>query len=383
MPLPDSQWIPTVGGGDDGPTPPADQVVQAPEAPALPTRPAPSSFPPQLAPVDGGLARLAGLPVGGGLMPSFAPGAGPQDPLLIYPGLPAPLTPPEDKTFSVDTTLTVPVAYYKNLTINAGVTVTGLAGGTIIIVQETFTLNGVLSANGLGAAGGAANNNPGSGAALRATDPPELYLYMPRSGVPAAGAVGGAATAWPLATATLTDLQILILGIGYVLDGGRIPGTAGVGSGFGAAGGGGGGGGCANAASSDADGAHDMGNGGDTSTRSGGSGVGSGGAGGDGTGVTAGAGGTGGGVSLVYCSVLSGSGSMTCNGTNGANGATNGGGGGGGGGGFACIAYHTTSNDSTTVSANGGTGGTAGGGTGFAGGNGSAGAAFKLQMSVA
>ena len=334
--------------------------------------------------------------------------------------LPGHFTAPVDVTISGSVALTERFNYFKNLTINNGIVLTGLGGGTIIVVEETLTLaNGSsqISVNELGAKGAASEGLGGKGgglpfsnnavgvltmgalshATLAATVPyiwPPLILVNNGDGgaggaYNAAGSAGVAATTMtpPVSDAARSitfQWETFISALHAMLMRWEDDATyGGIGGGGGGAGGGTAGTGASVAGgvggSKGALGSAGAGGGG------GGGGLGSGGGGGGG-GVGAGAGGPGGrggGALLILCRTLNNAGLLTADGGAGSNGTgTNAGGGGGGGGGMVLVGYETLT-ALGTLRANGGAAGALIG-TGL---NGAAGAAgitgsFKIRSGV-
>lgn len=346
-------------------------------------------------------------------------------------GLPGRFATPIDVTISGNTTLSERINYFKNLTINNGIVLTGVAGGTIIVVEETLTLsNGTsqISCNALGGKGAAqqAANTVGaagfgggvwgfdsatpltitqgqflSSGAMSATNPvvrARLQTLMAAGGAggSAAGNDGTAGTAYPVAskgmfastTIQLAQWELILALMEMMLE---RPTDDATGGGIGGGGGGSGSGGAA----------HSSGGTGGTvgSKATVGSGAGSGGPGGSGFGGGGGggagaaasgadfgaAGGRGGGVLVVVARTINNAGIISADGAAGSAGDTtgNGGGGGGGGGGGACVLVYegTTGSGVGTVRANGGAAGAegqAGAGNGGAGGAGIA-SSFKIR----
>lgn len=324
-------------------------------------------------------------------------------PSFTLPGLLGRATPPIDVVISGNTTLTERINYFRNLTVNSGITLTGIAGGTIIIVEGTLTNAGVISVNALGGLGGALNL-PGygggawgrgfqtqtvrtAGGFISTTTPsasvpyavaPKAQRSMATGGVGQAGA-GGAGGAWPFATGGMIDaLQqapldyMLLLALWELIQENMGDDNATTGS-IGGGGGGGGRSGANNA--SGAGGVFGMGG---AANDAGGSGFGGGGGGGSGTGGTGVAGGRGGGVLLLFCRTLDNTGGViSADGGAGSNSGTAGGGGGGGGGGAVTVSYEALT-AAGTVRASGGAGGTSS--SGSAGGAGGAGAAVSVKI---
>lgn len=355
-------------------------------------------------------------------------------PSIYIPTLPAPVFPPRDRVVSGNTTLANRVNYYRNLTINTGVTLTGVVGGTIIVVQQTLNVVGNISVNALGtkgyqaiagqsrvnggAFGGAYPNNTTSigfsprslgsffsqASVINSTTPwglaDPITAYMGSGGqstnnAPGTGGNGGAGGAWPFNAAgpfgleafDPQDWNLLVSLLDFIrAHGARVSAQWG-----GVGGGAGGGGGSGTSGTSQPGVTASMGwgtNGPATNQggASGGSGIGGGGAGGQGGNTsggfgtgTGGAGGNGGGILVIICGTLSGGGTISANGENGDNGnGVSDGGGGGGGGGAALVSYHDLGSSTPTIQANGGSGGSGGtpGASGaVSGGNGGAGGA--------
>lgn len=252
----------------------------------------------------------------------------------------------DDITFATNRTLDSGIYCFRDLVVNAGITVTPTSS-FLVIIARNITIAGLLSASGKGAAGGAAlnavsgNGNPGTDGA------------GPGGG---GGGGGHGDTAYP---------------------GSRVGGTGG--KTFVATGGAGGNGGAGGAGGV----ASYIGFASLTSylelfstIRGGG-----GGSGGNytGSGTVSGAGGTGGGCIAIFCGTLTinSGGAIRADGLNGgaASGSSAGGGGGGGGGAILITAHQLTNNG--TISAAGGAGG-AKSGSGTNGGAGGAG--YILQQ---
>lgn len=332
-------------------------------------------------------------------------------PDLILPGFPGPLIPPTDWTVSGNTTLSQRINYFRNLTISGSSTLTGVAGGTIIVVQHKLQIDSgsILSLNGLGGIGGAASAvGLGGGAylasvsnsftslstgvpALHMSDtiafPPVLFdpiqPVMASGGTTSANQPGGNGGAWSSTTAGApTDISLFLALLQFITNarGHTDNATSFIG--------GGGGGGGANTSGSGSSTGGLYGQAGVTGTalaaQSGGSGFGGGGGGGSIAslfGGSTGVGANGGGVILILCGILSGAGTIRANGNNGTAPAANQGGGGGGGGGAVCVAYHIADSSTPTLQANGGTGG-APGGNGKTGGTGGAGVATSFRFNI-
>lgn len=331
-------------------------------------------------------------------------------------GLPGRFTAPIDVTISGNTTLTERINYFKNLTINNGIVLTGLAGGTIIVVEETLTLSNAtsqISVNGLGGKGATGVTNAvapggyGGGAwgfdlttltltqgqflsvgAISASNPYARQRLQTAMGSGGAGMpFGGAGGAYPATsramfagtTVQLAQWELVLALLELILErptddanGGGIGGGGGGAGGSGAAPGTGGVAGANGGKGGTSTGAAGAGGGG-------GSGFGGGGGGADSnsSSVASGAGGRGGGVLLVIAKTINNAGIITADGANGSNATA--GGGGGGGGGAAVLAYESTSGSGVgTVRANGGSAGTGGSLNGGAGGAGLA-ASFKIR----
>lgn len=327
-------------------------------------------------------------------------------------GMPGRRTTPIDVTISGSTTLTERVNFFKNLTINASQTLTGLAGGTFVIVEETLTIgaSGALSANALGAKGGAgqASGSVGKGgqgggprgymAALTrsydyaqwgtyATSNPPIDAGPLWGSMANGGGEGVAGSAWPYVTSMANPFQAgweLIAQLIALINMRNADDAT-----YGGLGGGGGAGGQGGATASGSGGTAGTigGVGGDSSTDShgaaGGSGFGGGGGcpnrQGMGNNGTGGDGGRGGGVLIVLAKVINNAGVISADGAAGANSA-DAVGGGGGGGGAVIVGYEATSGSGVgTVRANGGSGGT--GKTGLdAGSAGGAGMAYSFKI---
>ena len=282
----------------------------------------------------------------------------------MLPGLIGRFTTPADVTISSNTTLATRINYFATLTVNASITLTGLAGGTVIICETALVNAGTISANALGGrsagyGGGAWGRGKQpvirtsggfiSDAALGATVAydlaPTVQQHMASGGSTVNGAAGSAGGAWPFTTGAPIDAlrgepidYLLLLALWDLLQ---------------------------------------QGQGNDNATTGA---IGGGGGGGNGLGGTAGrAGGRGGGVLLIICKALNNTGTISANGANGTagSGASTGGGGGGGGGGVV-VAYETLT-AAGTIQASGGSGGAAGAG-GAAGGAGGAGAAASFNI---
>lgn len=307
-------------------------------------------------------------------------------PDISIPGIPGPLIEPRDYTTTGDVTLSQRVNYFKNLTIASGHTMTGVAGGTIIVVQRTLSVVGTISVNGLGAIGGVSTAvGPGGGGLVSIGTTPTIGGVAPGAGriqqwMANSGAGGpNNGSAWPAQVLNVpTDITLLSLILRYLTD---APSHTAVSGTYGPVGGGGGGASGVAAATGSA-----MSNGQPpNATNSGGSGFGGGGGGGGDAGFSPSqlAGGAGGGVILILCGILSGAGTISANGVNGgdASALAEGGGGGGGGGGAVVIAYHRAATTTPTLQATGGTGG-GGKGSGQAGGNGGAGLATSFRINV-
>lgn len=325
-------------------------------------------------------------------------------------GVPPPQTTPIDVTISGASTLTEQVNYFRDLTINSSQTLTGIAGGGIIVCRDlTINSSGIIDFNGLGAKGGATSSLSGYGGgawgfdvtglartngffdSASATDffTPRLQMAM------ASGAAGrntngtpSAGSAWPAASSSPGGGTWGLQG-GWPLVGALIElmhhrptddATAG-------AIGGGGGGASHSAAVGGTAGIAGIiggkGTDGTVATASGGGGSGFGGGGG-GAGRTAGgtaqAGGRGGGVLVIVCRNINNAGTIRANGAAAGANAANSPAAGGGGGGAVVVLYETTSGSGVgTLQANGGAAGTSSGGVnGSAGGAGLA-ASFKIR----
>ena len=279
--------------------------------------------------IAGGLhGKLRHLYTGGGL-------------IVLYDGR------QNDITFATNKTLDSGVYCFRDLVINAGITVTPTSS-FLVIIARNITMAGLLSASGKGAAGGAAisgtagNGNPGS------------------VGIGPGGGGGGG-------------------GEGNATYPGDKPGGAG-GKTFVAAGGAGGSGGAGGAGGA----ASYIGFASLTSYLELFSNIkgGGGGSGGNytGGGTVSGAGGAGAGCIAIFCDILTidSGGAIRANGINGANASgTNAGGGGGGGGGAVLIGARQLINNGA-VSAAGGSGGTKSG----SGTNGGAGGAGYILQQV-
>jgi len=333
--------------------------------------------------------------------------------LMLLPGLPAPMGPLRSVVIAGDTTLTTRLNYYDNLTVNTGVTLTGMPGGTIIVVRNVLSVVGTISVNALGGMGGAvvaggygggawgrgASGDGGGyrfnggfmangslGAAVPYDVAPSMQRGMANGGAGGAAGAGSAGGAWPFTTGGLIDAlraepidYLVMLKLWELI----LEGEGNNNATIGAIGGGGGGGGAnlgANAAAGGTIGTAGVSPSGG-SAGGGGSGIGGGGGGGNGTGATAGAGGRGGGALLILCGVLSGGGTISANGANGVNASGNGGGGGGGGGGAAAVGYNVAASSTPTMQANGGTHGN-GAGAGSNGGDGGAGLATSVKVNI-
>lgn len=334
--------------------------------------------------------------------------------------LPSRLTDPIDVVISGATSLASRLNFFKNLTINNGVTLTGIGGGCIIVVEETLTIGSgaILDFNGLGAKGGPADatswaaggggfmgwNDTGSvtGARTRpflgtlaATSIDELqHLFTwwmangaDRSNALSAGADGGS---WPYMGSTggrrqPAGMALWALALDFILKwGGNY--DAAQGGAIGGGGGGRGGGGSGSGGTSNFDGG-EYGAAARATTNifqggPGGSGIGGGGSGGGSNSVSGSSlvvGGDGGGMALIYSRRLANSGTIRANGTAGANAnGTNGMGGGGGGGGMVMVAYEELG-ALGTLQAIGGAGGS-GTGVGFPGGAGGSGIAEAFSI---
>lgn len=326
-------------------------------------------------------------------------------------GLPGRFRAPIDVTTSGSASLTERINYFKNLTVAAGHTLTAVAGGTIIVVEEKLTIaaTGVLSANALGGKGASAATNAiaagGYGAglwnydsttpltvtmgqflssgAISSTNPFVRQRLQP---LMAAGGAGGALTvvgtngaAYPVAsrglfagtTIALTQWELVLALMELMLERPTDDATAGaIGGGGGGAGGSGGAGtggaggtvACRGASSS----AAGAGGGGGS-----GFGGGGGGAGGSGGTTAGGVGGRGGGVLIVIAREVDNGGTISANGGPGTAGDSTTGEGGGGGGGAVVVAYeHVSGSGVGTVQANGGSGSNGAGNNGGAGGAG-------------
>lgn len=318
---------------------------------------------------------------------------------------------------------------------------TGVPGGTIIIVQQTLSVVGTLSVNGLGGKGAAAalaanTNSPAAGGGgawgrggntaqgqgdyvqnvqgfytplgMTAGDvayarAPIMQSYMANGGQYNTTADGGAGGAYPLSDQSYNWMQdrnltppldwLLWRALLQLIEEGQGVDHAS----YGAIGGGGGGGGAVNNTTSTPNpmpGGR-YGGAGIFNTvasqyvgSSGGSGIGGGGAGGGGGQAfpgtpIAGPGGRGGGVLLVLCGTLRDAGVISADGIAGGNassGIASGGGGGGGGG--VCVGYHIAGATTPTIRANGGTAGALIS-TGKNGGAGGAGVASSFRISTA
>lgn len=351
------------------------------------------------------------------------------------PMLPGRFTAPADVTIAANVTLTEQINYFKNLTIADTKVLTGLAGGTLLIVEETLTIAGATSqitGDGMGGIGGASvagavsNGGLGGGVvapgltltrtngfvsvgAISATNPPYHGIPMLQppmgtggaggnataggGGVGSVGAAGGAwyaANAWPLggttasATGFLGGWSLFWRALELFI-------TCNAASQGGPGGGGGGSGGSGNPAGGTVGIAGVAGGIGGQSSLvglggGGGSGVGGGGGGGGtsgGSSSASGSGGVGGGMLLILCKTLNNAGIISADGTTPATAAGTAGGGGGGGGGLVVVGYETLT-ALGTIRANGAAGGQAGGagtGDGGAGGAGLA-TSFKIRSGV-
>jgi hypothetical protein len=236
-----------------------------------------------------------------------------------------------DQTFSINTSLTDDL-YVRDLGVNNGVTLD--TNGFRVMCSRTATINGTVAckgnngatgAGGLGAAGGTqrtagtigvtgggggAGGNPGVGGTAGATVAGPALGGAGGAGGTIAG--GGGGTTGP--TAAQGNIGIFKT-LQFASTGRTITNVA-----IGCGGGGGGGGGMA--------------------------------------GGGGGGGGSGGGALFFSAKVLTGSGSINCNGGNGGNGqsgGTNSSGGGGGGGGWVAVAYRDASGWSGTITATKGT----------------------------
>lgn len=274
--------------------------------------------------------------------------------------------------FSVTADRAAVIVVKGNLTINSGQIVIPTARKQFVFLYVTGTLTvvGSLSMSARGGNHSATGSNV-TARAMRIVNGTHSGVSNPQ--VPAAGASGGAAR-----TGT---------------SGPGNPGSAGSAGGTGGGGGGGRGGGTSGAGAAGTSFSGGTGGGGSSTVGTSGSGASSGGAGGDG-GAGVGGGGAGnpggiegafglpampgkpgtGGVLVIICDELAGSGTIVATGANGGNGSS---GGGGSGGGSVTVLYGTDTS-SVTPTAAGGTGGT---GT-RAGGNGGAGTARKLARAA-
>ncbi|WP_128426283.1 hypothetical protein [Gudongella oleilytica] len=111
----------------------------------------------------------------------------------------------DDETISSDTSLSEHINVYNNLTINAGITLSGRSGVTYIFVKETLTINGTISASGKGSAGGAITAPAGSGG-----NGGGILIILARKilgsgSIKASGADGGDTTSGSASTTTSTD----------------------------------------------------------------------------------------------------------------------------------------------------------------------------------
>jgi len=227
-----------------------------------------------------------------------------------------------DATISSNTTISG-VKHYNNLTVNAGVTLT-CESGTIILVKNTLTVNGLISASGKGSQGGPAVTNTNgidgvSGLGIAGAGGSGGPVYYSSTSKMAAG--NGGSTDFSGGTAPTDGEGTAGSGVGnfygwkaldYILRSGRMPYGAGGGSG-----------GCHYA--------------------------------------TSGAGGAGGGTLVIEAKnvVINSGGAIRADGVNGGNAsgsASSAGGGGGGGGGIICLNCFSLTNNGT-ISASGGTGG--------------------------
>lgn len=312
-------------------------------------------------------------------------------------GIVHPFTSKANTTISVNTTIANQVQQYGNLTINNGIVLTAGFSPQIIICKNLIFGNtsSQISANGLGAAGGAGSTSGnvlrGNGAlstvintgslATPFSDFLDALLAAGGAGADASTtpATGGAGTAAP-ARAMLAALTLYLPSLGVIGGGG---GGAGAWDGAGAVGTGGAGGqrGGAGAPITLGDA---------TKGAGGGSGIGGGGGGGAvdtdaNTAGTGGSGGAGGGVLVVLCDdIQTAAGLITANGAAGTAGSGGAGvstGGGGGGGGGLALVYTRLATVTPTVQATGGAGG-AGGGATAPGSTGGAGGAGIAQLMV-
>ena len=317
--------------------------------------------------------------------------------------LPTHFSPVVDATISGNTTLTEQLNIFNNLTISGAVTLTGLAGGTIIIVRENLVIDnasGVISVNALGAkplgfgaisaggAGGGAINFGTSAALTIEAFHARLQRIMASGGAGVnTNAVGGSGGAWSAAStanplingwATAAGLvELMLLRPSDDATYGGIGGGAGGEGADGVPAGTGGAGGTQGKAGANGSAA--------TASGGGGSGFGGGGGGGgaSGTSGTPGDGARGGGTLLIITKTINNAGTISANGANGPNASAAGqcGGGGGGGGGAVHVLYEFTAGSGVgTLQANAGLGGTNGGGTGSAGGAGGAGMATSARI---
>lgn len=276
-----------------------------------------------------------------------------------------------DAVIDVNSAMSSPMMIYKNLTINAGIVLTGYASPQIVICSqlEFKSAASQISMNGLGGVGGAQTVG-GQGAmelvynGTSLQNDTMLARSLKKGGIGGSGAaVGADGVSGALALSPISAWFLFQI---------RCKG-----------GGGGGGGAGAAAGASGAPGV--AGTSGQAGSGAGGSGGGSGvGGGGGGGGVatntgTGGTGGAGGGMLLLICdSIITASGVISANGLDGSVGITAAGGGGGGGGGLVLL-YVNTPNVVPTLQANGGAGGVGVGTTGYAGGVGGAGATFMMR----
>lgn len=305
--------------------------------------------------------------------------------------------------------------YFTNLTINNGHAVSGIAGGTIIIVENKLQLvgTGALHCNELGGKGAASSGagNLGLGgygggafrynavgglnatqgqfisqAAISATNPYIREILTPMLPSGGAGGTGGSGagivgSSFPAAGAglfgspspapSLTGLALLEYLLNLIVERSDDNATSG---GIGGGGGGGGAGGNAAGAGGAGGTLGTQGSAGATTQGGGGGGSGFGGGGGGGGAAAIGAnaaGGRGGGVLIVLCGELDNGGVISANG--GAGGNAFQGCGGGGGGGVVSLGYETLSGVGIgSVLASPGAGGnsTGSGGNGGNGGSG-------------
>lgn len=354
-------------------------------------------------------------------MPVYNPAGSGGGTLQQRLALPGRFETPTDFATSGNLTLPARYNYFKNLTVNNGHTLTGVGGGTLLVVEETLQIvaGGVISVNALGGRGGASVNNapgafgfgggpwrPNLGAftitqgqflsvgAIAAGNPWErniLTAMMPVGGVGGLGggnnpgAVGsgpfpeaargvfGGATVPPAGWELIEELLRMMrerptddATTGGIGGGGGGSGAGGNGAGAGGAGGMAGTGGAVGASNGAGGG--------------GGSGFGVGGGGGSGVGAAAsGAGGRGGGVLIIVCGTLNNLGIISADASAGAGTGNASGGGGGGGGGAVVVGYETLTALGTLRALSGGGGATGSGGTGAAG---TAGLATSFQVSV-